>query len=315
MSPMVRVVYIGANEFSARVLEQLARRCQVVAVGTYPDIPHGRGHRFIPTPVKVMAEKLGLPVIEIPDVSDRTVHGKISDAGADVGVVVSFKILPPEFLRAVPAGFVNLHPSLLPDLRGAAPVNWAIMLGYRTSGLTTFVLNERVDAGNILMQREFEIGENETAGEVFERIVVPGAELLVESLEGYLSGRLKPVPQVGEGKNKAPKIKRVHRLIRWTWDSRTIHNRIRGLSPVPGALTGFDGRIVRILRSRIAEESGNFGEPGQVLEIVPEGIVVAGGEGAVLLTEIQPEGKKIMDGRSFANGYIKHNSKFYDLPG
>ena len=306
---MFRVFYIGADDFSAKVLRKLAGMCEIVAVGTYPDKPKGRGHKPAPTPVKVAAEDLKIPVLEIGDVCDAGIHAKIRQLGADVGIVVSFRILPPEFLRTIPAGFVNLHPSLLPDLRGAAPVNWAIMLGYKKSGLTTFVVNEKVDAGNILAQWEFEIGEDETAGEVFERIVVPGARLLAESVEGYLSGRIAPKPQRGAPCNRAPKIRREHRVIDWRQNARWVHNRIRGLSPSPGALTSMGERTIKILRSKVGDKSF-CGAPGEVVDICDDAIWVSCGEGVVGLVELQPEGKKVLDAQSFANGYIKSNAKF-----
>ncbi len=179
---MFRTIYIGADNFSANVLNALVKsgRCEIVTVGTYPDIQRGRGHKYIPTPVKTTAIELGIPVLEIPDVNDAQIHSRMAKFGVSVGIIVSFKIVPKEFLSAIPGGFVNLHPSLLPDLPGAAPVQWAIMHGYSQSGMTTFVVDEKIDAGRILLQKKFEIGMEETAGEVFDRIAPDGAQLLAD---------------------------------------------------------------------------------------------------------------------------------------
>ncbi len=303
---MVRLCYIGSDDFSADVLRRMAKdeRVRIDVVVTYPDLPTGRGHRVAPTPVKVEAMRLGADIVEVSDVGDPEIHRLISSFGFEVAVLVSFRILPPEFLRIFPKGIVNLHPSLLPDLRGAAPVNWAIMLGYRRSGLTTFVISEELDAGDVLLQEEFEIGPDETAGEVFSRIAAPGARLLVESVLGYISGELVPRPQEGVVRHRAPRIVRKHRIIRWGWDAERVHNRIRGLSPKPAAIATFDGKVVRLLRSKLVPDCAD-GEPGAVVDVSDEGIVVRTGRGAVLITHIQPEGRRVMAASEFARGYIR----------
>ena len=318
---MFSTVYIGSDYFSAIVLENLIRleRCEVRAVGTYPDKPHGRGHKLMPTPVKFAAQKFGLPVIEIADPADTKIHSELRKYDVPIGIMVSFRIVPPEFLKIFERGFINLHPSLLPDLRGAAPIQWAIMNGYKTSGITTFIIDEKVDSGNILMQRKFEIGQDETTREIFEKIAPDSAELLVESIEKYLSGEISPSEQSGKILHKAPRIKRKHQIIHWDWNSQKIHNRIRGLSPTPGALAKFGGKMVKILRSKLTDVLAS-GEPGEIAEI-PEitgqknenGIAVNTADKVILLTEIQPAGKKIMKATDFARGYLKKSVKFEEI--
>lgn len=306
---MQPIFYIGADDFSAAILTELhtIANIEIIGVGTYPDRPHGRGHKLHPTPVKSVAQKLNIPVMEIADVGDVAIHNRLSATGVPVAVLVSFKIVPDEFLSAFPKGIVNLHPSLLPDLRGAAPINWAIMLGYKKSGISTFVISSQLDAGEILLQKDFVINDDETASELRSRLVKPGAELLARSLVGYLSGEIIPRKQRGEPMHRAPKIKKKHRIINWHWDAQKIHNRIRGLSEIPSALTSINGRTIKLLRSKMFRTDSE-GTAGRIVDISDEGILVQAGDGIVALLELQPEGSRRMSAREFARGYIKDKS-------
>ncbi len=303
---MAKILYIGADDFSAKILRELFRfkYLEIVAVATYPDKPKGRGHRLMPTPVKSAALKLNLPVLEIADVNDSEIHKKLAYFGAPLAVLVSFKIVPKEFLAAFPNGIINLHPALLPDLRGAAPVQWAIMLGYEKSGLTTFIVSEKVDCGKILLQSEFDIGIDETAGEIFQKIVQPGAEILERSISEYISGKIVPKIQSGEYSHRAPRILHKHRIINWEWSARKIHNRIRGLSPYPGAITSFFEKTVKVLRSKLIDD-GKSKRPGEIIGIENDAIVVDTGDGYIALFEIQPEGRPKMTASEFTRGYVK----------
>jgi len=309
---MVKAVYIGSDEFSAEILRELLRmdKINIVAIATYPDIPHGRGHKLLPTPVKQAAQEAGLPIVEVADVSNPEIHRSLSSLGAAMAILVSFKIVPNEFLNAFSKGVVNLHPSLLPDLRGAAPIQWAIMRGYAKSGITTFLVSEKLDAGNILMQKEFPISDNETAGEFFAKIIVPGAILLAETIDVYASGELKPIEQAGGQINRAPRILHKHRIIDWQWNSAKIHNRIRGLSPDPGALTTIKGKNFRILRSQIIL-CENIGLPGELANINSKEIIVSTANGAISILEIQPEGRQKMTAQEFIRGYIRNQKIFF----
>ena len=312
---MHEVVYIGSDEFSAAILEKLAEsgKIAIKAVVTYPDSPKGRGHKLVPNPVKVVAQSKSFPVIEALDVASPELHRKLRSLNVDIAILVSFKILPKEFLAVFPKGIINLHPSLLPDLRGAAPVNWAIILGYERTGLSTFLLEEKVDAGRILLQREITIGPDETAGELYSKMVAPGAEMLIESVYGYLDGSIKPTPQTGEPTNRAPKIRRAHRLIRWSKPAFEVHNLIRGLSPKPGALCIFGGKTVKILRTKVITKSEK-NEPGMVISSKNK-LIVGCGEGSLEIIQIQPEGGKILSGEQFLRGYLKESigAKFEEI--
>ncbi len=303
---MHSVLYIGSDEFSANVLREIVAlgKVKILAVATYCDIQHGRGHHSIPTPIKGEARRLNLPVIEIPDVDDPQVHRELAELGVPLAIMVSFKFVPVEFIRAFPKGIINLHPSLLPDLRGAAPVQWAIMYGYSESGLTTFLLSEKLDAGDILLQEKFSIGDNETFGELLCRITQPGASLLSESVVGYLTGKITCVPQKGKPQNLAPKIQFVHRIIQWEWDARMIHNRIRGLSPYPTAIVKLGEKVIKIIKARLVDTETK-GEPGTIANVAGGEIWVHTGKGLIALLELQPEGRKKMFAREFAKGYIR----------
>jgi len=308
---MFRIIYIGSDNFSANVLTELAGfgGCAIAAVATYPDMPHGRGHKLIPTPVKIAAQNLGIDVIEIADVADTETHKKLAGFDVPVALIVSFKLVPPEFIKIFPKGIINLHPSLLPDLRGAAPVQWAIMHGYSRSGMTAFIIDRETDTGNMLMQRSFDIGENETTDDIYDKIVHPGAELLFKSADSYLSGGIEPGIQVGLIQHKAPRIKRKHCLIRWEWSALKIHNRIRALTPNPGASAAFAGKNVKILSS-LCVDNYTGKEPGSIIESDGDKILVATGDGVVAILEIQPEGKPVLKAEQFAAGYFKKAEKF-----
>ncbi len=306
---MRKVLYIGSDGFSAKILRELFEfdDLEIVAAATYPDKPKGRGHKLIPTPVKSAALELNLPLVEIPDVNDPEIHKRLASFGAPLAVLVSFKIVPKEFLAAFPEGVINLHPALLPDLRGAAPIQWAIMLGYKKSGLTTFIVSEKVDCGKILLQNEFDINIDETAGEVFEKIVHPGAEILSKSISGYLSGEIVPMEQSSdEYRHRAPRILHKHRNINWKWSSEKIHNRIRGLSPSPCAISMFGEKIIKILRSKSTGDRISK-NPGEIANIEDDRIIVNTGDGTIALLELQPEGRPKMTAAEFARGYVKPN--------
>ena len=311
---MYSVVYIGADNFSAGILREIVQsgELDIVSVATYPDMPHGRGHKLHPTPVKIVALECGLPVLEIPDVTASEIHTKLTEIEAPIAILVSFKIVPVEFLQAFPKGIINLHPSYLPDLRGAAPVQWAIMLGYEKSGLSTFIISEKVDSGEILLQEHFNIGIDETAGDVFMKITHPAAKLLTRSVNGYMSGDIISRTQSSNAYHRAPRIKQKHRIIEWEWTAREIHDRIRALQPVPSALSRIGNRNVKIIRSKIEKyESKPTRNPGEIITVSDNAIIVQTGLGTIGLLQLQPEGRAAMSAEEFARGYIKmQNTSF-----
>lgn len=293
---------MGTPDFAVPSLRRLAQSAHpVVAVVTRPDAPQGRGRALAPPPVKLAAGALGMPVLQPESLSDPCFLEALRACDADLFVVVAFPILPGEVLKIPRQGSINLHASLLPRYRGAAPIQRAIIAGETETGLTTFLLTPRMDTGDILMQRRVEIGPEETAGELADRMKRVGADLLAETVEGLASGALAPVSQPSKGATKAPKLTREDGRIDWSQDAETIRNLIRGTNPDPGAFTTWRGNLLKVHRA--VEDP--LAPPGQRGEIVAaaEGVTVATAEGGLRLTEVQPSGKKRMTGAEWVRGY------------
>lgn len=297
----MRIIFMGTPQFAVPSLEQLVEAgYRPVAVATGPDRPRGRGQRVTPTPVKKVARRLGIETILQPEsVKDPAFAEEVEKLAPDVIVVVAFKILPPAVYEAARLGAFNLHGSLLPKYRGAAPINRAVMAGETTTGVTTFFLEPRVDTGNIILQKEMSIGPEETAGEVHDRMMVLGAAVVVETVRQIEEGTAAPRPQEEALATPAPKIHREDARIPWEAPASAVHNHIRGLSPYPGAWTHHGETLLKVYRSRRADRQG---APGEVLR-AGERLVVACGEGAVELTEVQQQGRKRMAAGDFLRGY------------
>ena len=215
-------------------------------------------------------------------------------------MVVAFKILPKAVYDAPRLGTVNIHPSLLPELRGPAPLRWALIRGYEETGITSFKLVDKTDAGNILLQKKIAVDSNETWGELFERIMPIAGELLLESIECVLASQIEPTVQDDSLATRAPKITAQTTQIDWNRPAEDVHNLIRGLSPEPGAICSYDGEQLKFLRSKIAKGKG---EPGEVVEANSKsGLIIACGNGAVEILQIQAPGKKAMDTKSYFLG-------------
>lgn len=297
----MRIVFFGTPEAAVPSLEAFAADpgTDVVAVVTNPDRPSGRGYKLTPPPVKVAAEAHGLPVWQ-PE-KPREILDHLLALRLDACAVVAYgALLPQDVLDAGGRGFVNLHFSLLPAWRGAAPVQHAVMHGDRTGGVTCFVLDKGMDTGDVLLAEPTEIGPDETAGELMARMAVLGAPVLVRAVKGLVDGSIPPRLQDHAQATLAPKIANEDAAVDWTRPAAAVHNLVRGLNPVPGAFTLLDGERLKIHRTRLADGDG---APGEVVRIDADGPVVAAGDGAVLLTEVQPAGKARMTGAAFGNGY------------
>jgi methionyl-tRNA formyltransferase len=297
----MRIVFFGTPEAAVPSLEAFVSDpdVEVVAVVTNPDRPSGRGYKLTPPPVKVAAEAHGLPVWQ-PE-KPREILDHLVALRLDACAVVAYgALLPQDVLDAGGRGFVNLHFSLLPAWRGAAPVQHAVMHGDRVGGVTCFVLDKGMDTGDVLLTEQTEIDPDETAGELMARMAVLGAPVLVRAVQGLVDGSIQPRPQDHDQATLAPKIANEDAVIDWAQPAARVHNFVRGLNPVPGAFTLLDGERLKVHRTRLADGSGVAGE---VLHLDAEGPVVATGDGAVLLTEVQPAGKARMNGAAFANGY------------
>ena len=302
----MRVVYMGTPDFAVPSLEALSRRTEheVAGIVTAPDRPKGRGLKTVSSPVKEAALRHGIPLWQPDKLRDPGFLRALRTLEADLFVVVAFRILPAELLAIPPRGTVNLHPSLLPRYRGAAPIQWAVMSGDEETGVTTFLIEKKVDAGDILCQETVPIGPEETAGELHDRLSGIGAGLLLRTLDLMAAGGVRPRPQTGHA-TPAPRIAREDGRIDWRLPARAIHNRVRGLNPVPMAFTTWRGKDLRVIRTRpvALEEDGVFEPGGIVCADERRGIIVQTGEGGLELVGVQPGGRNRLDGAEFLRGY------------
>jgi methionyl-tRNA formyltransferase len=294
---------MGTPAFAVPALEGLIRSgYPVIGVVTQPDRPQGRGRTTTPPPVKLAAEGLGLTVLQPEKVRTPEFLETFRRLAPDLVVVSAFgQILPEEIIRGQRRGCINIHPSLLPKYRGAAPINWALIRGEEKTGVTIMQMDEGVDSGDILLQEETPIGEEESFGELHDRLARMGAELLLIALAMIETGTLLPRRQDHLLATFAPRLGREDGLIRWQNDARSIVSLIRGLSPSPGAYTFLEGKQLKIHAAR-AEKRAVTEAPGTVVGETEAGLSVAAGDGYVLLKEMQLEGKKRLAVRDFLRG-------------
>ncbi|HXI41941.1 MAG TPA: methionyl-tRNA formyltransferase [Bryobacteraceae bacterium] len=297
----MRLIFMGTPAFAVPTLEAVASKHEVISVITQPDRPKGRGQEVTPSPVKQAAEGLGLQVYQPERIKRPEAQGHLAALAPEIMIVVGYgQIIPQAVISIAPRGIVNVHASLLPKYRGAAPIQWAIVNGETRTGVTTMQITAGLDTGDILLERETEIGSEETAVELGERLSVMGAELLIETLDGLVRSAITPRKQDDAQASYAPILKKEDGAISWAEPAGAIHNRVRGLLPWPGAYTRFRGQLLHIWGARMGRERTSMA-PGQVH--AGPGFQVACGDGRVLeLLEVQMEGRKRMSGEAFANG-------------
>lgn len=303
----IRIVFMGTPTFAVASLEALVQHgFNVVAVITAPDKPAGRGLLLTESAVKKFAVANGIQVLQPTRLKDPEFITQLKDLQADLQVVVAFRMLPEIVWNMPPMGTINVHGSLLPQYRGAAPINWAVINGETTTGVTTFKLKHEIDTGDILMQQAFAIGENETAGEVHDRMMGIGAAVLVKTLEGLIAGTIDEKPQSILEENvtikHAPKLFTGTGAIDWSKPVATIYNLIRGLSPSPGAYTVLNDKLLKIYQAQ-KESSVVTEAAGTVLTDNKTYLKFAAADGYINLIEIQLEGKKRMLVTDFLRGY------------
>ena len=304
-----RIVFMGTPEFAVASLEALVKAgYPIVGVITAADKPAGRGMQLTESAVKKYALQAGLKILQPEKLKNPEFLDTLRGLNADLQIVVAFRMLPESVWNMPPMGTVNLHGSLLPQYRGAAPINWAVINGEERTGVTTFKLQHAIDTGDILLQESFPIGEKETAGEVHDRMKEIGACLLVRTVEGLAAGTLKEVPQENAGLTtnaalrSAPKIFTETCRIDWNRPATEVYNLIRGLSPFPGAFTHLDGKLLKIYRAE--KETGIPAVPaGHYSTDKKTWLKFACPDGAISLKEIQLEGKKKMGIEDFLRGY------------
>lgn len=292
---------MGTPEFAVPVLEKLHQELGVKAVVTVPDKPKGRGRKLSPSAVKIKALELGLPILQPEKLKDENFREELALFEPDIIVVVAFRILPPMIFNLSKIATFNIHASLLPKYRGAAPINWAIINGEKKTGLTTFLIEEKVDTGNILLQDEFEIPENFTAGDLHDFMMPRAARIAVTTCNMLLSSDYVLKKQVDDGATPAPKIFPADAYIDWSKPALQVKNFIHGFSPFPGARTNWNGKLLKILRAKVSSLDRKL-VPGEYV-IDGKGFFVACADGNIEITELQQEGKKPTDIKSFLNGY------------
>ncbi|WP_211360868.1 methionyl-tRNA formyltransferase [Mucilaginibacter frigoritolerans] len=302
----MRIVFMGTPQFAVTSLDALITAgCDIVAVVTAPDKPAGRGQKLNESAVKQYALLNNIKVLQPEKLKSPEFLDELKSLHADLQVVVAFRMLPEVVWNMPPKGTINLHASLLPQYRGAAPINWALINGEKESGVTTFFLKQEIDTGDILFTEKVTLTGHETAGELHDRLMNKGAGLLVKTVKGVESGRFNEHPQSqlleGVELKHAPKIFKEDCLIDWNKSAESIYNKIRGLSPVPTAYTYLNEKILKIyLAEYDVTETGQ--QPGSFLTDGKTYLKFAATDGFVRLTDVQLEGKKQMDIQQFLRG-------------
>ncbi|MBO0959163.1 methionyl-tRNA formyltransferase [Neobacillus sp. MM2021_6] len=301
---MTKIVFMGTPDFSVPVLQQIILDgYEVIGVVTQPDRPVGRKKVLTPPPVKVEALKHGIPVFQPEKIRQDEELEKILSLQPDLIVTAAFgQILPKKLLDAPKFGCINVHASLLPELRGGAPIHYAIMQGKRKTGVTIMYMVEKLDAGDMLTSVEIPIAEDDNVGTLHEKLSAAGSQLLSETLPLLLAGRLTPKPQNGMEATFAPNIKREQEKIDWTKAGEEIYDHVRGLNPWPVAFTTMEGNVIKIWQTeKVAGMEGQ--EPGTIVKIEPDGFTVStGNETAIKIIELQPSGKTKMRTEQFLRG-------------
>lgn len=300
----MRVVFMGTPEFAVPCLQKLID-CghEVTGVFTQPDKPQGRKMILTPPPVKVLAENNGIKVYQPQKMRDGTALEMLKEANPELVIVVAYgKILPKEILEFPKYGCINIHASLLPLLRGAAPIQWSIINGFDKTGVTSMQMDEGLDTGDMLIKGELEIGENETAGELHDRLSALGADILEETIEALLKGELSPEKQNHNEFTYAPMLSKELSPVDWNMSAAEIHNKIRGLSPWPSANAMLGGKKIKLHKTVLTCEKGS--KPGEIVVADKRLVVTCGDLNCIEILELQAEGKKSMNAADFLRGNV-----------
>ncbi|RFU68806.1 methionyl-tRNA formyltransferase [Bacillus sp. V59.32b] len=301
---MTKIVFMGTPDFSVPVLRRIiSDGYEVIGVVTQPDRPVGRKKVLTPPPVKAEALIHGIPVYQPEKIRIKEEMDKIIALQADLIVTAAFgQILPNELLAAPKFGCINVHASLLPELRGGAPIHYSILQGKEKTGITIMYMVEKLDAGDILTQAEVFIEEDDNVGTLHDKLSAIGADLLSETIPKLLKGEVTPIKQNEEEASFAPNIKRQQEKLNWQQNGEDIYNHIRGLHPWPVSYTTLNEDIIKVWTAR-KHKHDKTGEPGEILDVTGDGLLVAtGNETSILITELQPSGKKKMKAKDYLHG-------------
>ena len=298
----MKIVFMGNPEFAVPSLKKLAAsNHEILSVVTNPPKPAGRGRKLINTPVAKCAENLDLNVMEIDNLHSEKTIQNLQKLNADVFTVVAYRILPKEIIAIPAMGSINLHGSLLPKYRGAAPIQWSLINGDRETGLTTFILQDKVDTGNVLQQKKISIDQDDNYGSLAKKMSNAGAELLVETMDEFEKGNLDPYAQDDFKATTARKISAEMTVINWQKSAQEIHNLIRGLTPSPGVRTLLSGKGLKIFETEFIKENSALNK-GEISKIEKEYFSIQTSTGQLIVLKVQLEGKRRMSAGDFLRG-------------
>jgi len=299
----VKIVFMGTPDFAVPTLKSLiASGHEVITVVTGADKKRGRGQKLHGTPVKILAEEHNLPILQPTSLKSEEFKQQLLELNPDIFVVVAFRILPKALIDIPKFGSINIHSSLLPKYRGAAPINWAVLNGDKETGISIFQIEPKVDTGDVLFQKKILIDEMDTCQEVHDRLSELGGKSITKVLDDFEKGVINKIPQDNSLATKAPKIYPEMGEIDWTKSAMEIKNQIHGLSPFPGAYSQFNGKRVKLLRSSFELES-NDSEPGTITIRNKKTLGIQTGNGILYPVELQKEGKRVMTLQDFLNGF------------
>ena len=310
----MKLVFFGTPKFAVPTLISLnSSKYDLIKVVTAADKRSGRGLKVNPSPIKKKAIELNLPVIEVDNLNDQNFINSINNLKPDIFIIVAFKILPEKLFKIPSKGAINLHASLLPKYRGASPINYSLLNGDSYTGLTTFMIEKRVDQGLILLQEKININAEISYGELYDSLSKIGSKLVINTLDGISKGNIIPKLQDNNNSSRAPKINTSRDCkINWQSNSLNIHNLIRAFSPNPGAYTLLNNKRIKILKSKLINlDYINNILPGQINYIDPY-LIVGTKNGYLSILELQLEGKKRISATTFYNGYSNYIGKSFD---
>jgi len=300
----LRIIFMGTPDFAAATLRALIKGPdEVVAVVTQPDRAKGRGKKMSSPPAKVLAESLDIPVLQPTKIKTADFRNGLLTYRPDLIVVAAYgRILPKALLELAPLGCINVHGSLLPQYRGAAPIQWSVINGDQETGVTIIQMNEGMDTGDILLQEAIQTKPDETAGSLFDKLAALGGTTLLKAIKGLQDGTIIPVSQNHDLATIAPMLKKDDGLIDWQKDAKEIECLIRGLDPWPSAFSFIDSKRLRLFKPEVLHKDSNA-QPGTILQADKRGLLISCGQNSLLIREIQPEGKKRMSVESFICGH------------
>lgn len=300
----MRVIFMGTPDFAVPSLEALLTKHEVVLVVTQPDKPKGRGKKMVPTPVKACALEHGIPVLQPEKVKEPEFVEQLRSYEPDLIAVTAFgQILSEPILEMPKYGCINVHGSLLPKYRGAAPMQWSIIDGEKVTGITTMYMAKGLDSGDMLLKAEVEITDEDTFATIHDKMAVTGANLLLDTLDQLEAGTLERIPQDHDAATYAPIITKETGHIDWTKNRQDIINLIRGLNPVPAAYTIYEEEVLKIFGAALSDVQADSAANGEIVAVVKKGFVVKCGDGCLLITEVQARGGKRMMTDAYLRGH------------